>query len=217
MVLYQNIILCGRQDVGNAWKCSTAATTYDQISRALVASGTSSTHLVWQNKGNWSDRFMVIYVFLLAGESWNNLRMLLKTVSISHPVVLTPDWKKSPWMTWSPQDPTLNNWGTSSRFRMFFNFSCTDKFPSIESIDRLFVERFVVAFKSSSKMSAFDRLKNLESNYLDCMFLPCHIRVSQWIHTVQLPECLGTSCSKQARNLKVKWLQLDSNPEPLSS
>ena len=25
------------------------------------------------------------------------------------------------------------------------------------------------------------------------------------------------SCSKQARNLKVKWLKLDSNPEPLSS
>ena len=32
-----------------------------------------------------------------------------------------------------------------------------------------------------------------------------------------LPECQGTPCSKQARNLKFKWLQLDTNPEPLSS
>ena len=69
-----------------------------QMSRALVATGTSSTHLVWQNKGNCSDRFIVIYVSLLAGESWNNLHMPLKNFSISHPVVLTPDWK-APWMT----------------------------------------------------------------------------------------------------------------------
>ena len=51
----------------------------------------------------------------------------------------------------------------------------------------------------------------------DCMFLSCHVCVSEWIHNLQLPECQGTPCLKQARNLKVKWLQLDSNPEPLSS
>ena len=45
----------------------------------------------------------------------------------------------------------------------------------------------------------------------DCMFLSCHIRVSEWIHTLQLPECQGTPCSKQAQNLRFKWLQLDSN------
>ena len=45
----------------------------------------------------------------------------------------------------------------------------------------------------------------------DCMFLSCHEHVSEWIHTVYLPECHGTPCSKQARNLKFKWLQLDSN------
>ena len=49
------------------------------------------------------------------------------------------------------------------------------------------------------------------------MFLSCHVRISEWIHTLQLPGCWGTPCSKQARNLKFKWLQLDSNPEPLSS
>ena len=49
------------------------------------------------------------------------------------------------------------------------------------------------------------------------MFLSCHVRLSEWIHTLYLPECQGTPCSKQARNLKFKWLQLDSNPQPLSS
>ena len=48
---------------------------------------------------------------------------------------------------------------------------------------------------------------------IECMFLSCHVRVWEWIHTLQLPECQGTPCSKQARNLKVKWLSLDSNPE----
>ena len=28
------------------------------------------------------------------------------------------------------------------------------------------------------------------------MFLSCKIRVSEWIHTLQLPECQGTPCSK---------------------
>ena len=30
----------------------------------------------------------------------------------------------------------------------------------------------------------------------DCMFLSCHVRVWEWIHTLQLPECQGTPCSK---------------------
>ena len=51
----------------------------------------------------------------------------------------------------------------------------------------------------------------------DCMFLSCHVRVSWWIHTLYLTECQGTPSSKQARNLKVQWLQWVSNPQPLSS
>ena len=51
----------------------------------------------------------------------------------------------------------------------------------------------------------------------DCIFLSCHVRVWEWIHTLQLPECQGTPCSKQAPYLKIKWLQRDSNPQPLSS
>ena len=46
-----------------------------------------------------------------------------------------------------------------------------------------------------------------------CMLLSCHVRVSEWIHTLQLPEFQGTPCQKQARNLIFKWLRLDSNPQ----
>ena len=50
-----------------------------------------------------------------------------------------------------------------------------------------------------------------------CVFLSCHLCVLGWVHTLQLSECQGTSCSKQARYMKFKWLQRDSNPQPLSS
>ena len=36
--------------------------------------------------------------------------------------------------------------------------------------------------------------------FFNCIFLSCHVRVSEWIH-----------------NPKFKWLQLDFNPQPLSS
>ena len=49
----------------------------------------------------------------------------------------------------------------------------------------------------------------------DCMLLSCHVRISEWTHTLYLPECKGTLCSKQTRYLKFKWLQRDSNPQPL--
>ena len=58
------------------------------------------------------------------------------------------------------------------------------------------------------------------NNYLygafDWMFLSCHVRISEWIHILYLPECRGTSCSDKARYLKFKWLQRDSNPQPLT-
>ena len=48
------------------------------------------------------------------------------------------------------------------------------------------------------------------------MFLSCHVGVSEGIHTPQLPECHGISCSKQAQYLKFKWLQRDSSRQALS-
>ena len=53
---------------------------------------------------------------------------------------------------------------------------------------------------------SFTLLGNLHNIFLsdcngafDCMFLSCHVRVWEWMHTLQLPECQGTPCSKQAR------------------
>ena len=51
----------------------------------------------------------------------------------------------------------------------------------------------------------------------DCTFLLCHIRDSEWIHALYLPEYQRNPCSKQAQYLKFKLLQRDSNPQPLSS
>ena len=39
----------------------------------------------------------------------------------------------------------------------------------------------------------------------------------EWIYTLFLPEYQGTPCSKKAQYLKFKWLQRDSNPQPLIS
>ena len=51
----------------------------------------------------------------------------------------------------------------------------------------------------------------------ECMLLSCHVRVWEWIHTLQLRECQGTPCSNEAPYLKIKWLQRDSKPQPPSS
>ena len=73
---------------------------------------------------------------------------------------------------------------------------------------------------------AFDLIGNIEpticylaiygSSLTDCMLLSYHVRVWEWIYTLQMPDCQGTPCSKQARYLKFKWQQQDSNPQPFS-
>ena len=47
------------------------------------------------------------------------------------------------------------------------------------------------------------------------MFFLCHVRISEWIHTLQLPEFQESPWFQGY--LKFKWLQWDSNPQPLSS
>ena len=42
--------------------------------------------------------------------------------------------------------------------------------------------------------------------------LSCHVLVSEWIYTLQLPKCQGSPCSKQVRYLKFNWQQQNSNP-----
>ena len=66
------------------------------------------------------------------------------------------------------------------------------------------------------KIQAYFELKNYQwTEFVDCIFLSCHVPISEWIHTLYLPECQGTPCSKQAWYLKFKWLQRGSNPQPL--
>ena len=60
----------------------------------------------------------------------------------------------------------------------------------------LFVLQFH-AVKYERELSVEWFLQNLD--WYDCLFLSCHVRVS-----LQLPECQGTPCSKQARYLKFK-------------
>ena len=64
--------------------------------------------------------------------------------------------------------------------------------------------------KSGSQEAVRWHKKNmfLTTKENNCMFLSCHVRVSEWIHMLYLPECQGTPCSKQARYLKFKWLIL---------
>ena len=51
----------------------------------------------------------------------------------------------------------------------------------------------------------------------DCMFLPCHARVSEWIYTLICLNIKGIPCKKQIPYLKFKWQQRDLNPQLPSS
>ena len=59
----------------------------------------------------------------------------------------------------------------------------------------------------------------VESSYwygaFDSLFLSCHVRVSEWIHTLSFQECQRTPCSKQVRYLIFQWPQRDSNSHQL--
>ena len=50
-----------------------------------------------------------------------------------------------------------------------------------------------------------------------CIFIMSHTRLEEIYNLCRLIECQGTPLSKQARHLKVKRLQRDSNLQPLSS
>ena len=57
--------------------------------------------------------------------------------------------------------------------------------------------------------------KNISQELRHCYY---HVMYTflEWIYTLELPECQGTPCSKQAGCLKFKWLQRESNPQQLS-
>ena len=51
----------------------------------------------------------------------------------------------------------------------------------------------------------------------DSVFLSCHVRASGWIYTLSFLECQETSCTKHARNLDCKGMQLNWNPQQITS
>ena len=50
-----------------------------------------------------------------------------------------------------------------------------------------------------------------------CMFSSYLVHVSEWIHTLYLPECQRIPCYKQAQYVKFKRLKRNSNRQPLRS
>ena len=69
-------------------------------------------------------------------------------------------------------------------------------FPS-EKVDRQKLEKDNVTIAINV---LYAKKEKIHPAY-DYMFLSCHVRVSEWILILQLPECQGTPCSKQA-NIK---------------
>ena len=57
-----------------------------------------------------------------------------------------------------------------------------------------------------------NNLFNKESNY---MFLSCHVHMLEQIYTLQLPECQGTTCLKQALANLTKLLSVRSQTKQL--
>ena len=73
---------------------------------------------------------------------------------------------------------------------------------------------FSVKFSNSPGLKI---LSIFNFNNVDCMCYSCHVCISDWTHTLSLPECQGTPCSTQSQYLKLKWLYRQSNPQLLSS
>ena len=96
---------------------------------------------------------------------------------------------------------------------LFYQFSSQVQDEQEHQVHDMMLQR-LLTWSSNFKSLSIVILRSIS---FVCMFLSCHVRVSEWIHTLYLPECQGTLCSKQARNLEVKWLQLDSKPKSLSS
>ena len=76
--------------------------------------------------------------------------------------------------------------------------------------------------RSHNHLVRIDTLNHLDKlvKLLSCVVSTClsvHCILLYVLIMLQTHECQGPSCSKKARNLKFKWLQWDSNLQPLSS
>ena len=100
----------------------------------------------------------------------------------------------SQWL--KPLPPTL--------LFMYYSLSSLDCCSSI-----LFLLRTLNRLANLAKWMSCVVITYLYGGF-DCILLSCHVRVSEWIYTLLLPECQGTPCLKQVPNLKFKWVFLSS-------
>ena len=79
----------------------------------------------------------------------------------------------------------------------FNNQKSSQTVENLQKRDQQFLQNYYTSsyddlLENSNKSAiASQRLRTLY-----CMFLSCHVRVSEWIHTLELPECHWTPCSK---------------------
>ena len=78
---------------------------------------------------------------------------------------------------------------------------------SLSDCNRIWSHNHLVCKRTLTRLAKLTNwLSWVVSTYLyaavDCMFLSCHVRVSQYIYTLFLPECQGTPSSKKGQYLK---------------
>ena len=151
--------------------------------------------------------YHLAYVFLSESTLYSSLNVKKRYV-----------WKK------------CDNWSLSycnrTRTHHYFNFKWLlarniSSFSSLSDHNRTGTHNHLVCNRTLNHLTKFGKglscvVKTYPYGAFDCLFLSFHVRVSEWIHTLQLPECQETPCSKNLSNLKFKWLKWDSNPQRLS-
>ena len=57
-----------------------------------------------------------------------------------------------------------------------------------------FLLKFATQEKKANQQLHLNEAVLQRCNIPDCMFLSCHVRVSEWIHAQYLPDCQGSLC-----------------------
>ena len=120
----------------------------------------------------------------------------------------TPWYKQAPSLTFEWQQSNLSN-----HWVVLWVLICT--FHSIVCSYHITYAHFRVNPHSRTQ----NHLGCVAGTYLygalDYIFFSRNVRISEWIHTLQLPQCQATPASKKMRNPKFNWLQLGSNQQQL--
>ena len=183
MVLYQNIIRLITERPSRWWQCLEVF---------------NNSYNKWPNFKSSSCYWYIFHPSGLVKHYWKLVWLVNGNMSISSGwrVIEKPPHAFKIFFDFSPSsfNPRLDDMKfRRAHFKQLGNFLvtlnvlwvfCTDQFvfgPSIQSIERLFVGRFVVAFKSSSKMlSAFKK----SGVKISCYCFTCYVipKLNRYIH-----------------------------------